>query len=140
MIHHCQLAMVQPWARICTDTLQSRVHADLFGWLQAIQDLAEAVLIDWSTLELDLVNWVPVFFLLGILMDLGKLPQCLESYPMLLGLRPLCLILLHEVHVLLFGRQGVHIGTIKREGGLWGLELEGGVGSSMENYLTICVI
>jgi len=81
-----------------------------------------------------------VFFLLGILLDLGKLPKCLESYPMLLGLRPLRLILLHEVHVLFFGRQGVHIGTIEREGSLWGLELEGGVGPSMENYLTICMI
>jgi hypothetical protein len=135
--------MVQPRARICTDTLQSRVHADLLGRLQAIQDLAEAVLIDCSTLEPDLVNWVPVasvFFLLGMFLDLRKLPQCLESYPMLLGLRSLCLVLLHKVHILLFGRQGVHIGSIEWEGGLWGLELEGGVGPSMENYLAICVI
>jgi hypothetical protein len=116
------------------------VHADFFGRLQAVQDLAEAVLINWSTLKPDLVHWVPVFFLVGILLDLGKLPQCLESYPLLLGLRPLRLVLLHEVHVLLFGRQGVHIGTIEREGGLWGLELKGGVGPSMENHLTICMI
>jgi hypothetical protein len=40
------------------------MHAEFLGRLQAIQDFAEAVLIDWSTLELDLVNWVPVIFLL----------------------------------------------------------------------------
>jgi hypothetical protein len=52
------------------------MHADLLRRLQAIQDLAEAVLINWSTFEHDLVNRVPatVFFLVGIFLDLGKLP------------------------------------------------------------------
>ena len=46
------------------------MHADLLGRLEAIEDLAEAVLVNWSILKVYLVNWVAAIFLLWKLLHL----------------------------------------------------------------------